>query len=488
MPARPRRSSVPSLRAVSRTALALLAVVSVGCTAVDPAPRPRSTDTSGPAPTSVPSPTTTASELRLELRRASGRAVGRPLRPGRVAGPAEGVRAALEDLLDLAFVDPERWGDGTFPGLGAHFAGAAREEAVRDLRRLTVGPASETIQEVRPSSASVVVKILADRAGHPVAAFATVDLAATAFADEARGRIRHHGRYVLRRSGGRWRIVSYDVRGRVPRPAELRTERTATSFLPGLPSRNPMVVLVIGSDARPDRSVSRSRADSIHLVGVDPATGRASVLGIPRDAWVPIPGFGTDKINAALVRGGPELLVSTVERLADGPIDAYVLTGFEGFQAVVDAVGGLDIVVPFPIEDRFARADFDRGPEHLSGREALAFARARHALPNGDFGRSLNQGRLLIAAVSAIRDQLARRGTVALVPWMLAGAGHLRSDLRLQEMVGLALAAAATRGRDVTNAVATGHVATVAGKSVVLLDGRGLAMLRDLARDGLLSR
>ena len=480
MPARSRRSFGTALRA--RFALAALVCLMACTAAAAPVSGPElSTD---PQPTPSIAPTPAPPDLVLELSSSEGHAVGRRLLPAEVAGPAEAVRGTMEELLEIAFVDPERWGDGSFPGLLSLFAAPARDEADGDLRRLTLGAAAREIDAVSPTSATLDVEIVADRAGHPVAAFATVDLEAVAFAGEVRGPVRHHGTYVLQRSAEAWRIVSYEVRGRVPRPAQLRTDVGATSFVPGIGLRDPLVVLVIGSDARPGQSVTHSRADSIHVVGVDPASGRASILGIPRDAWVPIPGFGTDKINAALALGGPDLLVSTVERLSGERIDAYVLTGFEGFEAMVDAVGGLDIVVPFPIRDSYAKADFDLGPEHVDGRDALAFTRARHALPNGDFGRSLNQGRLLIGAVSTMRDQLARYGQVALLPWVLAGAEHLRSDLGLTDLLELALAASAIDEREVTNAVVSGHVATIAGKSVVLLDGRAGAMLRDLARDG----
>jgi LCP family protein required for cell wall assembly len=467
--------------------IALVALCGLGasCTAAaEPLPDRRPSAGPEPAATTAPSPTPAPVALTLELVAARGRAVHGALPDAEVDGPAEAVRATMQELLEIGFVDPERWRDGTFAGLLEHFAGSARREAAGDLRRLTLGPAAREIDSVTPTSATLEVEVVADRSGHPIAAVATVDLEAVAFAGETRGVVRHHGTYLLRRTDGAWRIVSYEVRGKVPRPAQLRVDVGEGSFVPGLDRSDRLVVLVIGSDARPGQSVTHARADSIHLVGVDPGSGRASILGIPRDAWVPIPGRGSDKINAALAFGGPDLLVETVQRMAGARIDAYVLTGFEGFRAMVDAVGGLDIVVPFPIRDSYAKADFDRGPEHVDGRDALAFTRARHALPNGDFGRSLNQGRLLIGAVSTMRDQVARYGQMALLPWVLAGAEHVRSDLGLADLLELALAASTIDERHVTNAVVPGRVGSIDGKSVVLLDGRAGSMLRDLARDG----
>ena len=464
-------------------ALAIIVLLVAACTGDLPQ------DAAAPSPAVAAvteAPETRPPAFALALSQASGHAVGRPLRPEELAGPAEAVRRRLEGFLATAFAQPADV-RGAPTGFLEHFAASAREQAVDDLARLSLGAAAREIASVWPGRASLELELLTDRGGHPVVAFATVDLEATAVAGETKAPIRHHGEYVLRRTGGAWRIVSYEVHSRVPRPAQLRAETGEAAFAPGVPSSGPMFVLVIGSDARPGQSVTHTRADSIHIVGVNPRLGRASILGIPRDSWVPIPGYGSDKINAALVLGGPDLLVESVERLSGVPIDAYVLTGFEGFQAAVDAVGGLDVVVPFPIEDAYAKADFDRGPEHVDGRDALALARARHDLPDGDFGRSLNQGRLLVAAIATLRDQVATHGPVALLPWALAGAEHLRSDLAFQEMFSLLAAAPAFDERRTVNEVATGHVGSIGGKSVVILDGGAYAQMRDLAKDADLS-
>jgi anionic cell wall polymer biosynthesis LytR-Cps2A-Psr (LCP) family protein len=150
-------------------------------------------------------------------------------------------------------------------------------------------------------------------------------------------------------------------------------------------------------------------------------------------------------------------------------------------------VRGIDIRIPFPITDRYAHAQFDRGPAHLTGNDALAFARARHDLRNGDFGRSLNQGRLLIAALATMREQL-ERGRAVLLRWALAGAEHLRTDLTIEELFDLVASAPAIEPSHVRNAVVTGRVGSIAGKSVVLLDRGAHAMFRDLARDAMLDR
>jgi LCP family protein required for cell wall assembly len=434
-----------------------------------------------PSPAASPPPP----ELDVRLVKVTGKATRGAVRPRDLARPAEAIRKAIADLYLTAFVDPERSEGGSYPSLFEHFAGDARDQARDDLRRLTLGPASAEVDEVIPQRAVLKLEFLADGHGHPVAAFAEMAFAAAAVATERRAPIRHHGDYVLRKVNGEWRIVSYDVRGRIPKPDEMQAETGEASFAPGVPSNGPMFILVVGSDARPGQSVTGTRADSLHIVGINPRLGRASIVGIPRDSWVSIPGSGNDKINASLVRGGPDLLVRTVEHLSGISIDAYVLTGFKGFGDLVQAVGGIDIRIGTPIHDTFAHAQFGRGPEHLSPHEALALSRARHDVRGGDFGRSLNQGRVMIAALATLREQV-RRDPAALLPWVLAASKTLKTDLDLSDMFELVVAAPAFDPGRIRNAVAPGGTGTVAGRSVVFLGPGARVLFRDLGRDGVL--
>lgn len=436
-----------------------------------------------PAPTTPSSPTASPTreprQLTLRLAAVAGKSPIRELGPARLAGPAEAVRSVLDEVYGV-LVDPPSSTEETKAVL-VNFSGDARTQAERDVDRLIV-PA-EDVDEIRPTRAVVRIRFVADASGRPIAAFARSELVATAIVDDAETPMAHHGDFTLRKLNGAWRVVAYRLRGR---PPEAESDGAAqASFLPGFPSNDPSFVLVIGSDARPGRNATNARADSIHIVGVNPRLGQASVLGIPRDSWVPIPGSGTNKINAALVRGGPDLVVRTVEQLTGISIDGFVLTGFTGFVRLVSAVRGFDVRIPYPIHDAAAEANFDRGREHLSGKEALAFSRARHDVPAGDFSRSLNQGRVIVAALATLRAQVAQEGA-ALVPWVLASGRHLHTDLSLVEIVELLLAASAFEPGRTRNAVASGSGGSVGGLSVVFLGSRARAMFRDLARDGVL--
>lgn len=164
----------------------------------------------------------------------------------------------------------------------------------------------------------------------------------------------------------------------------------------------PVFFLVVGGDAR-EGPASGSLADSIHVVGVNPAQGAATILGFPRDLAVPIPGSGTNKINAALSFGGLELQARTVSDLVGIEIQYAIATAFEGFIAMVEGMGGIDIDIPAPMHDFDAGTNFDPGPLHLDGHGALAFSRDRKSFAGGDVARSENHGLLMIAALSTLQ-------------------------------------------------------------------------------------
>ena len=458
-------------------AILTLACAVAACTTSEanpPGPSP------GPSGSGAPAPETP--DLTVRLARVTGESAGERLHPADLAKPAEAVRRTIEELYETAYLAPvlDR---AALLGL---FGGEARREASGDLGRLTIGPARSRIDEVVPNRAKLRLEFVTDATAHPLAAFAQTEFEGTAVSADARAPVLQNGEYVLRKLNNAWRIVSYDVRGRVPKPEQMGTEGAAAAFVPGLPRPGPTFVLVIGSDARPGQVVARTRADSIHIVGVNPRLGRVSVLGIPRDSWVPIPGTGTNRINAALAAGGPELLVRTVEQLTGIRIDAYVLTGFQGFMHLVKAVGGLRVRIPYPIDDTSARAHLRRGMQHLSGPEALAFSRARHDVPAGDFSRSFNQGRVIIAALAELRRQIAQDSPSALIPWVVAGGQILRTDLGLSDLFELLLAAPAFDPSKVRNDVASGSGSTIDGRSVVLLGERARTLFRDLRGNAVL--
>jgi polyisoprenyl-teichoic acid--peptidoglycan teichoic acid transferase len=257
------------------------------------------------------------------------------------------------------------------------------------------------------------------------------------------------------------------------------------AFSPDLQSKDRLFILAIGSDARPDEAVAGTRADSLHIIGVNPRRNAASILGIPRDSYVPIPGAGSQKINASLFLGGPQLTVRTVEQLTGIHFDAYALVGFKGFRRLVTTVGGLEVRIPYPMSDAASGAHFRAGPARLTGPRALAFARNRHDAPGGDFGRSLNQGLLMVSALRELREDFDK-DPVTLFRWVVAARRYVQTNLSVDRVLDLLLAALSVEPGRVRNRVVSGGGGTVGGASVVHLGTSARAMFRDLRRDAVL--
>ena len=256
--------------------------------------------------------------------------------------------------------------------------------------------------------------------------------------------------------------------------------RAHAEFAPALTGDEPIFILVLGSDARPGTPVDRGLCDSIHILGIDPAARRASLVGIPRDSYVPLSTGGTDKINAAMPQGGPQAMVDTVEDLTGITFDYYLLTGFDGLTRVVNALGGLKIDVPYSFEG-YAHP-FEAGRQTLDGGMTLEMGRTRKSLSHGDFDRSMNQGRIMLAAFEQFRHEFAEDPT-AVFRWLGAGLRQVDTDLPIDELLRLAFTASQIPPKRVTNMVAVGSIGTADGKSIVnLADPQ--PVFQDVAEDG----
>ena len=240
-------------------------------------------------------------------------------------------------------------------------------------------------------------------------------------------------------------------------------------------------VLAIGSDARPGGDMRKSNGDSIHLVGVDPATGAGTILGFPRDSWVQIPGKGTGKINSALAMGGPKLMAETVRKLTGLPVDYYVLTAFAGFQKIVDELGGVNVQVDRKMNDKMSGARFDPGWHNMNGGQALAYSRDRYDVPNGDFSRSLHQGNVMMSGLAKLRAEVG--DDAGLQNWIGVLLRHADLDSPPQQLLPLAALARKLDPAKITNIVAPGRVGTAGSASVVYLTDEARKLFLDLRPD-----
>jgi LCP family protein required for cell wall assembly len=252
-------------------------------------------------------------------------------------------------------------------------------------------------------------------------------------------------------------------------------------FGPSLRGNRPVFILILGSDARPGTPLERGLCDSIHILGIDPETRRATLVGIPRDSYVPLASGGTNKINVALAQGGPRGMVDTVEDLTGITFDYYMLTGFDGLKTIFDALGGLQIDVPYAFEGH-EFTPFEEGRHTLTGAQTLEYSRTRKSLSHGDFDRSMNQGRVLLAAFAQFRAEF-RRDPIALFRWIAVGMRNIRTDVPLHELLTLAFTSSTIGPARVTNLVAVGTIGSAGGASVVNLPSPH-PVFQDVAADG----
>lgn len=303
----------------------------------------------------------------------------------------------------------------------------------------------------------------------------------------------------MRRGLALWLAVSVGLAGLVAMSAVIGEPRRAAAqgsppveinrvqdagFLPGENDRKIVTVLAIGSDARPGDEVAAHLADSLHLITVNPKDQAATILGFPRDSYVEIPGVGTRKINEALFSGGPEKVVETVEGLTGIPIDYYLLTGFEGFKRMVSGIGGLEVSIPYSMNDSASGAVFDEGPAELDGSQALAFSRNRKDTPNGDFSRSENQGLVLQAAQAKLRHE-AVPAQARLFQWIVVGVQNMETNMSIPELFSLGLIASSLDPLKVTNLVVPGSTGTAGDASVVFISDAAQEIYADLRDDGI---
>ena len=260
-------------------------------------------------------------------------------------------------------------------------------------------------------------------------------------------------------------------------------------YTPSLTGSKPIVILAVGSGARPGDDVLHSLSDSLHLIFLNPDQHRATLVGIPRDSWVDIPGHGSNKINSALADGGPDLMVQTIETRFGVHIDYWAITTFWGFKDMIDKIGGLVVNVPFRMYDPpYSGVDLKAGVQRLSGDQALAMARDRHSLLAGDFGRQEDGGRLILAALAQFKKEFDA-DPASLFNWIGAGWTHMNTSLTIDDVMLLAYTATAQPGGGVQNIVLPGSSQTLGGTSAVALNDAAVsAIFNDVTPDGIVSK
>ena len=289
--------------------------------------------------------------------------------------------------------------------------------------------------------------------------------------------------------------------------------RIRDAVLPGhsrpAPSGKAENILLVGSDTRAgftkaelgNDATSGARSDTMILAHIPADGSKAILVSLPRDSWVQIPQW-TDssgqvheahfaKLNAAFAAGGlpggnAALLMATVEDLSGLRIDHYLQIDFQGFQRMVDALGGIDVCLLHDAKDEaYAHINLSAGSHHIDGKTALAFVRQRHNLEGGDLGRIKRQQYF----IGAVMRKVTSAGTL-LNPWQLS-AFLDKATKSVNADPGLSLRELALRARRLdpqhvqfVTVPVTGDAVRGGGQSVVLLDEPRMRALFATLREG----
>jgi LCP family protein required for cell wall assembly len=248
----------------------------------------------------------------------------------------------------------------------------------------------------------------------------------------------------------------------------------------------PLYILILGSDARPGET--RARSDTIILARVDQTAQRITMLSFPRDSRVEIPGYGLDKITHANLYGGPALVMQTVKDLTGLPIHHYAELDFEGFVALVDAVGGVEVTLDEALWDRRTGIAgglpgvtyIPEGTQWLDSAQALAFVRSR-AYPDGDFTRVKNQQKFLVAFIHQV---LTAKNLPRLPSIADAMADNVETSMRIPEVIALAQDFKDLSEEQISGYSVPATTAMIDGVSYVVLDEREAPVLYEEFAEG----
>lgn len=257
-------------------------------------------------------------------------------------------------------------------------------------------------------------------------------------------------------------------------------------------------ILLMGIDRRPGEAFI-SRTDSMMIVSIDPTGNQASILSVPRDLYVVIPGRGRDRINTAFVygsagnnpAGGAALSMQTIEYNLGVPIDFYILVDFSAVIQGIDILGGIDVNVPFNISDpTFPDMNYGYDPlyipaglQHMDGTLALKYARTRHV--DNDFGRAQRQQQVVLAA----RDKalnLGIAGLLARAPVLYQQLEQgIRTDLSLDQIVSLAKTASEIPAENIQNDVldydyVTSYRTEAGAQVLILINDKAASLIQQL--------
>jgi LCP family protein required for cell wall assembly len=260
-----------------------------------------------------------------------------------------------------------------------------------------------------------------------------------------------------------------------------RISKTASGTNEWVPGQ-PLFLLLLGSDTRPGAGCGCS--DAIHVVGVPAGGGQATMINIPRDTRIDVPGKGPSKLTEAMATGGPQLTAQAISEWMGVPISYTVITTFDGLPGMVDELGGVTVNVPLRMDDSFTNVHLDPGPTPMDGDLALRFARSRH-ITGSDYQRTQNQALLMLSALGELRT--AGTSPTDTVKYLGILARHTTLDgMSTPDLYRLARVALAIDPAAVKSVLVPSSGATMGGTSYVIPTDDAAGLFGDFADDAIL--
>lgn len=214
-------------------------------------------------------------------------------------------------------------------------------------------------------------------------------------------------------------------------PVDKKAESKVTKVVA---ATDPFSVLLLGTDTGDEgRTEINGNSDTIIVATVNPKKQQTTLVSIPRDTMAEIigaTGFDFEKVNAANNYGGAKMALNTVSKLVNVPLTNYVSINMGGLRKIVEAVGGVDVDVPFSFSSN--GSTFTKGKMHLNGKQALDYSRMRYEDPQGDYGRQKRQRQV----IGSILHAAASTGTLANFQKLLdAISDNLTTNFTMSQMI-----------------------------------------------------
>ncbi|WP_424348590.1 LCP family protein [Latilactobacillus sp. 5-91] len=241
-------------------------------------------------------------------------------------------------------------------------------------------------------------------------------------------------------------------------------------------------ILLLGVDTGAEGRIDKGNSDTMIVATVNPKKEQVKLVSIPRDTLAELQGtktFNMQKINAAYNVGGSKMAKKTVEKMFDVPIDYYVTINMGALSKIVDAVGGVDVNVPFSFKSN--GSTFTKGKMHLNGKKALDYSRMRYEDPDGDYGRQKRQRQVITSLVGSAISFKSLTNFESILKTL---EDSVATDLSFDDMVAMQSNYRST-AKNITSDYLKGRNATIEGSSYQVPTTSEIQRVSDVLRTSL---